>query len=258
MAKLVLENITYTYPEKGSGPQRRGDLAQINLHLDEATATAVVGAAGAGTNTLLNLIAGLIQPTEGRVLWKRQPVTGQSADRGVVFHQSALYPWLSVAENIEFGLKARKMPRRERKMRVAEYLDRFYLTKKATQPVYQVEDHHDLILISFARCLASEPELVLIGDEPLSQINDRFRMRLQKALLKFWSDKQTMLLLVTSDVEEALLMASKIYIMSGRPGRIVKQYESGFYDRVQHEGVEAVRHLPEFRQMRRDVLRHVI
>lgn len=258
MTKLVLEKTTYSYPEKGSGAGRRGDLAETNLHLEAATITAVVGAAGAGTNTLLNLIAGLIQPTEGRVLWKGQPVTDQSADRSVVFHQSALYPWLSVAENIEFGLQNRKMRRRERKMRVAEYLDRFYLTKKANQPVYQVKDHHDLILISFARCLAREPELALIGDEPLSQINDRFRNRLRKALLKFWSDKQTMLMLFTSDVEEALLMASKIFIMSGRPGRIVRQLEADFCNQVRSDGVDAVRHVTEFRQMRRDVLRQVI
>jgi ABC-type taurine transport system ATPase subunit len=258
MKMLELQQVSFTYPEEKAPLRRRGDLSEIDLTMEAGETAAVLGVPGSGIQTLLRLIAGVDQPTSGRVLWRGVPVEGPSSQRGMVFHQSSLYPWLSVTENVEFGLKNRKMPRRERKARVAEYLERFNLTRLATQRVYRIEDYHQLILISFARCMVTEPEIVLIGDEPLNEINDRFRLKLQSMMLQLWRDKKPMLLTATSDTEAALTMASRVYILGGRPGRLIKDVEVPFFEQTATEGMEAVRHLPAFREMRQQLIRHII
>lgn len=258
MKMLELQQVGFTYPEEKAPLRRRGDLVDIDLSMEAGDSVAVLGVPGSGIQTLLRLISGVDAPTSGTVLWHGIPVEGLSSTRGMVFHQSSLYPWLSVTENVEFGLKNRKIPRKERKALVAEYLERFNLTRLATQRVYRIEDYHQLILISFARCLVTEPEIVLIGDEPLNEINDRFRLKLQGMLLKLWKDKRPMLLTATSDAEAALTMASRIHILGGRPGKLIKDFEVPFFERAATEGMEAVRHLPEFRRMRQTLIRHII
>ncbi|MDJ0781653.1 MAG: ATP-binding cassette domain-containing protein [Desulfosarcinaceae bacterium] len=258
MKMLELQQVSFTYPEEKAPLRRRGDLSEIDLTMAAGDTAAVLGVPGSGIQTLLRLVAGVDHPTSGRVLWRGIPVDGPATQRGMVFHQSSLYPWLSVTENVEFGLKNRKVPRRERKARVAEYLERFHLTRLATQRVYRIEDYHHLILISFARCLVTEPEIVLIGDEPLNEINDRFRLKLQKILLQLWQDKKPMLLTATSDVEAALTMAAQVYILGGRPGRLRTSVAVPFFELAATEGMEAVRHLPAFREMRQTLIRHII
>jgi ABC-type taurine transport system ATPase subunit len=258
MNLLELQQVGFTYPEEKAPLRRQGDLSEIDLTMAAGETAAVLGVPGSGIQTLLRLIAGVDRATSGRVLWRGIPVEGPSAKRGMVFHKSSLYPWLSVAENLEFGLKNRKVRRRERKALVAEYLERFHLTRLATQRVYRIEDYHQLILISFARCLVTEPEIVLIGDEPLNEINDRFRLKLQSMLLQLWREKKPMLLTATSDAEAALTMAARVYILGGRPGRLIKSVEVPFFEQAAAKGMEAVRHLPEFREMRQMLIRNII
>jgi ABC-type taurine transport system ATPase subunit len=258
MNLLELQQVGFTYPEEKAPLRRQGDLSEIDLTMAAGETAAVLGVPGSGIQTLLRLIAGVDRATSGRVLWRGIPVEGPSAKRGMVFHKSSLYPWLSVAENLEFGLKNRKVRRRERKALVAEYLERFHLTRLATQRVYRIEDYHQLILISFARCLVTEPEIVLIGDEPLNEINDRFRLKLQSMLLQLWREKKPMLLTATSDAEAALTMAARVYILGGRPGRLIKSVEVPFFEQAATKGMEAVRHLPEFREMRQMLIRNII
>ena len=253
MNRLQLEKVSYEYAEEKVVLRRRGDLADIDLSMEDNNVVAFVGGEGSGKDTLLRLASGMLMPLSGHALWNGKPINGPSRDRGVVFHESALYPWLTVSQNIEFGLKLQGEKRPVRKARVAEYLELLKLTRLATKPLYKVSDHHELVFISFARCLATEPGLILIGDEPLAELNDRFRTRLQNAVLKVWKQKRPMILMATSDVEEAILMAGRIYVLGGRPGRIIRAYENPLTNRVLEEGVEGVRQLKAFRELRREI-----
>lgn len=257
-ARLELQNVGFAYPRDHTHVRFYGDVEGISFSIGNGQPLAVVGCSGSGKTTLVRLISGFLSPASGEVLWNGRPVTGPSPERGVVFQNNAMFPWLTVAENVEFGLKMQKMPSAQRRKTVAEYLDLLNLGRYAAAALYKITDYNVLLRVSLARCLVCDPQLLILDDEPLGELDDAQRTRLQKLLLNVWEAKKHMMLTVTHDVDEALVLSTEVLIMGGRPGRIVDRYQTSFAPRAVHEGIQQVRRSSEFSEMRQAILRHIV
>ena len=195
----------------------------IDLLVRQGEFLAVVGPSGCGRSTLLNLVAGFIQPTSGAIRFKGVPVAGPAPERGVMFQDYALFPWKTVAGNIEFGPLACGVPQAVRQQRVRDLIGVMGL---------EGFDHrypHELSggmrqRCALARMLANEPELWLM-DEPLAAVDQQTRIILQDELLRIWGDssreaRRTTVIFVTHAIDEAVLLADRIVVLARRPGRI--------------------------------------
>ena len=185
----------------------------------------LLGASGCGKSTLLRMIAGFEAPTAGRILVDGRPVTGPGPDRGMVFQDFGLFPWLTVQENIGFGPKARGLPRDE----VARIADRFVATVGLTR--FAGAYPHQLSggmkqRVAIARVLANDAKLVLM-DEPFGALDAMTRERLQDELLDIWAEQKLTVLFVTHAIEEAILLADRVIVMSPGPGQIVADERVG-------------------------------
>ncbi|GAB4285487.1 MAG: ABC transporter ATP-binding protein [Oscillatoriaceae cyanobacterium] len=193
-------------------------LQNINLQVHENEFACIVGASGCGKSTLLNIIAGLARPTSGQVLMDGEAVKGPGPDRGMVFQSYSLFPWLTVADNVGFGLQFSPLSKSEQKHRVDDYLDVVGLKEFAK--AYPKELSGGMKQrVAIARALANQPE-VLLMDEPFGALDAQTKEQMQQFLLNLWQKTQTTILMITHDVEEAIFLAQRIYVMSARPGRI--------------------------------------
>ncbi|MDE6923472.1 MAG: ABC transporter ATP-binding protein [Oscillospiraceae bacterium] len=200
---------------------RNGEMVALNgvdLDIYENEFICVVGPSGCGKSTLLNIIAGLTQPTSGTVLCNGKEVTGTGTDRGVVFQQYALFPWLTVKKNVKFALEMRGIKGKEADEEAMKYLEKVDLVKFA--------DHYPKELsggmkqrVAIARAYAANPE-VLLMDEPFGALDAQTRTQLQTELLDTWEKDRKTCFFITHDVDEAIILAQKVIIMSARPGRI--------------------------------------
>ena len=193
-------------------------LEDINLKLYPREFVCLVGASGCGKSTLLNIVAGLVAPTSGEVLVDGSAVGGPGSDRGMVFQNYTLYPWLTVSQNIAFGLQLRKMPRVEQRERVNYYLNVVGLTQFAKAYPKQLSGGMQQ-RVAIARALANEPE-VLLMDEPFGALDAQTKEQMQQFLLELWEQTHTTVLMITHDVEEAIFLSQRVYVMSALPGRI--------------------------------------
>ncbi len=200
---------------------RNGEMVALNgvdLDIYENEFICVVGPSGCGKSTLLNIIAGLTQPTSGTVLCNGKEITGTGTDRGVVFQQYALFPWLTVKKNVKFALEMRGIKGKEADEEAMKYLEKVDLVKFA--------DHYPKELsggmkqrVAIARAYAANPE-VLLMDEPFGALDAQTRTQLQTELLDTWEKDRKTCFFITHDVDEAIILAQKVIIMSARPGRI--------------------------------------
>lgn len=193
-------------------------LENINLHVETGEFVCAVGASGSGKSTLLRLIAGLDYPTSGNITVDYTPIIGPGRDRGMVFQRYTLYPWLNVEKNVEFGLKLQGIPRAERKKRVSYYLEvvglthfKYALPKALSGGMKQ--------RVAIARALACQPKILLM-DEPFGALDVQTKETMQQFLLELWRSTGTTILMITHDVEEAVFLAQRIYVLSARPGTI--------------------------------------
>jgi NitT/TauT family transport system ATP-binding protein len=195
----------------------------VSLEARPGEFIALIGPSGCGKSTLLFVVAGLEEPDEGRVLVDGRPVDGPGRDRGVMFQDYALFPWMTVAENVAFGLRAKGLGRREREAIVARHVELVGLRG------HEEKFPHELSggmrqRTALARVLANDPAILLM-DEPLAALDALTRRLLQQELLRIWGeasaggDRKTVLL-VTHDIEEAVFLADRVVVMSRRPGRI--------------------------------------
>jgi ABC-type nitrate/sulfonate/bicarbonate transport system ATPase subunit len=213
--KLEVRNLSKVFEVNG---KRLTVLDNINLQLLPREFVSLVGASGCGKSTLLNIVAGLIPPTEGQVLVNGQQVRGPGSDRGMVFQGYTLYPWLTVSQNIAFGLQLRKMSKSEQREQVAHYLD--------VVGLYQFADAYPKQLsggmkqrVAIARALANEPE-VLLMDEPFGALDAQTKEQMQQFLLKLWNQTNVTVLMITHDVEEAIFLSERVFVMGCKPGRL--------------------------------------
>ena len=195
-------------------------LDTVNLNVEQNEFICVVGPSGCGKTTLLNIIAGLCKPTTGTVKVRGELVTGPGKGKGVVFQQYALYPWLTVEKNVEFGMRMKGVPKAERAEIAKKYIDLVGLSKFAN--AYPKELSGGMKQrVAIARAYATAPE-VLLMDEPFGALDAQTRAQLQENLLKTWEQERKTCFFITHDVEEAVLLATKIIIMSAGPGHITE------------------------------------
>lgn len=190
---------------------RQGDvlaLSGVNLDIEENEFICVIGPSGCGKSTLLNIIAGLLEPTSGQVLVDGQEVHGTGTDRGVVFQQYALFPWLTVRKNVEFGLKLKNMPRAEIDATVDKYLKIVELEKFADSYPKELSGGMKQ-RVAIARAYAMNPKILLM-DEPFGALDAQTRTQLQQELLETWEKEHKTCFFVTHDIEEAIVLATRV------------------------------------------------
>jgi len=182
---------------------------------------AVVGPSGCGKSTLLRIAAGLIRPSDGQAEMDGQAITGPGPERSVVFQRDALFPWLSVARNVRFGLDEQGVPRAEADRRVDRWLDQVGLTAHRSA-LPRTLSGGMAQRAALARALAPEPRVLLL-DEPFGALDRITRGQMQDLLAQVWAETRATLLLITHDVEEAVTLADRVLVMSDRPGRILDE-----------------------------------
>ena len=210
---LTLDKVGKTYP----GGVRAVDGISIDVELGEILA--IVGGSGCGKSTLLRAVSGLDRPSQGAVRLDGIAITGPHEKIGIVFQEPRLLPWLSVAENVGFGLADR--PAAERASRVADALERVGLTEKAKAWPRELSGGQAQ-RVAIARALVPRPQVLLL-DEPFSALDAFTRIDLQDHLLDLWADLRPTLVLVTHDVDEAIVLADRVLVMRPRPGRIFEE-----------------------------------
>ncbi|WP_197062603.1 ABC transporter ATP-binding protein [Muricauda sp. MAR_2010_75] len=213
MAYLELNNVCKTY---GEGSNSTEVLSNINLKIEEGEFVAIVGFTGSGKTTLVNLINGLLQPTSGEVLFKGNPVVDTSHERGVIFQNYSLLPWLSVWQNVAMAVKEAfpKKNKKAIKKRVAEYIEMVNLTPASNKRPKELSGGMRQ-RVAVARALAMNPEMIIM-DEPLGALDALTRGNLQDEILNIWSKDKRTALLITNDVDEGIYMADRIIPL--RPG----------------------------------------
>ena len=214
--KLEVRDLFKSYGVKGN--QKLMVLQDINFKIYPREFVCLVGSSGCGKSTLLNIVAGLIKPTVGEVLVDGRVVTGPGSDRGMVFQGYTLYPWLTVAQNIAFGLQLRRLPKSEQRERVAYFLNVVGLTQFANSHPKQLSGGMKQ-RVSIARALANEPA-VLLMDEPFGALDAQTKEQMQQFLMELWEQTHTTVLMITHDVEEAIFLSQRIYVMGSRPGQL--------------------------------------
>lgn len=223
-------------------------LRDINLHVETGEFVCVVGASGSGKSTLLRLVAGLEQPTSGEIIVDSQPVIGPGADRGMVFQSYTLYPWMTVQKNVEFGLKLQGINKSERRQRASYYLNVVGLAQFATSLPKELSGGMKQ-RVAIARALACQPKILLM-DEPFGALDVQTKESMQEFLLDLWRQTGTSILMITHDVEEAVFLSQRIYVLSARPGTVQQEFEIDLpCDRTYH-----IKRLSKFHTYREEIM----
>ena len=246
-AKIVMRNLEMAFVDRRAKTRTQA-LADVNLTVREGEFVCMLGPSGCGKSTILNLVAGFLAPTSGEVVVAGAPVAGPSPDRGVVFQEATLFPWLSVWDNVTFGPRMRKLPRSAYEHTARQYVAHVGLAGF---------EHHLPLQLSggmqqraaLARVLVNNPD-VLLMDEPFGALDAQTRLIMQELLLKLWDAERKTVLFITHDIEEAILLADRICIMTARPGRI-KQIIAVALPRPRGYGMIAS---PAFIDLKRQVL----
>ncbi|HXW82513.1 MAG TPA: ABC transporter ATP-binding protein [Acidimicrobiales bacterium] len=212
-ARLVLTNVEKTFESRKGTVNALHD---INLTLADGEFLSVVGASGCGKSTLLRIVAGLEPPTSGTLTLDNAPLQGPGRDRGMVFQQYTLYPWLSALTNVEFGL--RHLPKKQREDVARRFLDVVGLTDFAGSYPSQLSGGMQQ-RVAIARALALGPSILLM-DEPFGALDAQTRSLMQELLLSIWERDRLSVLFVTHDIDEAIFLADRICVMATKPGRI--------------------------------------
>ncbi|MFI6788902.1 ABC transporter ATP-binding protein [Nonomuraea sp. NPDC050383] len=195
-------------------------LGGVSLDIADNEFVTIVGPSGCGKSTLLNILAGLDQPTGGTALVDGKQVTGPGPERGVIFQQYALFPWLTVRENVEFGMRTAKVPGDERRRR-AEHFIRLVGLEQFADALPKTLSGGMKQRCAIARAYAVNPSILLM-DEPFGALDALTRVRLQEQLLETWSKDRRTVMFITHDVDEAVFLANRVVVMGARPGRIVE------------------------------------
>lgn len=216
-AILTIEGISRIFPSvSGREPVRALEPTRLNIARNDFLT--ILGPSGCGKSTLLRIVAGLDRPTTGHVKLNGRAITAPGPDRGMVFQSYTLFPWLSVADNIAFGLRERGVPETQTRQIVDEYIAKVglrgfenHLPKQLSGGMQQ--------RTAIARALANDPEILLL-DEPFGALDNQTRGLMQELLLGIWERERKTVIFVTHDIEEAIFMASRVIVMTARPGRI--------------------------------------
>ncbi|MEX5340148.1 taurine ABC transporter ATP-binding subunit [Pseudomonas sp. I2] len=251
MALLELERISAQYPGATTPV-----LADINLNLGPSQLLVALGPSGSGKTSLLNLIAGFVAPSGGRITLDGAPVQGPGAERGVVFQDDALLPWQDVLSNVAFGLELAGVPRAEREAKAREMLALVDLAGFGERRIWQLSGGQKQ-RVGLARALAADPR-VLLMDEPFGALDAFTREQMQELLLQVWQRTAKPVFLITHDIEEAVFLASELVLLAPNPGRVVERLQLDFGQRyAAGEPARAIKSHPRFIETREHVLARV-
>ena len=245
---LSLCDVNVRYPGKEGGIQA---LQSIRLTVRPGEFIGILGPSGCGKSTLMRILAGFMPPSSGEARMDDRIIQGPDWRRGVIFQEPTLYAWLDVRENIAFGLKMRKFPKEERQRLTKEYIELVGLTGFEKSKPYELSGGMKQ-RVCLARALVNQPD-VLLMDEPFGALDALTRRNMQKLTREIREKTGNTVLLVTHDVDEALCLATRILVMSARPGRILSEFRTDFIRRFS-QGEEGVEYLPEYRELREKIL----
>lgn len=220
VSKVGLRDLSLSYRTQEG--ERLLALDQINLEVRSGEFLCIVGPSGCGKSTLLHLIAGLQAPTSGEVLVDGNPVQGPGTDRILMFQDHGLFPWLSVGENVEFGMKMKGLPKPERQEKVCHYLQLVHLGKFEKSYIHQLSGGMRQ-RVAIARALATEPD-VLLMDEPFAALDAQTRDLLHDELERIWSQTGRTIIFVTHNVREAVRLGHRVVLLTFRPGRLKSEF----------------------------------
>ena len=250
MGTLSLENLSMRFDlPNGEAVQA---LKDVSLTLNKGELMSVLGPSGCGKTTLLNIVAGFLAPTDGKLTLNDHDIKGPDAERGMVFQQGALFEWMSVRENVGFGPKMKGMAAGPKREIVDHLLDVVGLQEFKEKAVYELSGGMQQ-RVALARCLANEPDVILM-DEPLGALDALTREKMQGLVLKLWKETGKTIILITHSVEEALLLGERLIVMAPRPGRIHKEYNLPFAEMGVGQDLREVKKHPDFHTVREEIL----
>lgn len=218
--KVALDSISLSY--KTTSGERLLALDNISLEVKPGEFLCIVGPSGCGKSTLLHLIAGLNPQTSGKVLVDGTPVSGPGPDRILIFQELGLFPWLTVAGNVEFGMKMKNVPKAEREEKIQYYLRLVHLSKFRDSYIHQLSGGMRQ-RVALARALATEPD-VLLMDEPFAALDAQTRDLLHDELERLWSETGRTIIFVTHNVLEAVRLGDRVALLTFRPGRVKQEF----------------------------------
>jgi NitT/TauT family transport system ATP-binding protein len=224
---IQIKNLHKSFPTKNG---QLVVLKDININISQGEYICAVGASGSGKSTLLRQIAGLDRPTSGEVIVDGQLISAPGHDRGMIFQNYTLYPWMSVLENAEFGLKLLGVPKKLRKERASYYLDVVGLSQFSKALPRQLSGGMKQ-RVAIARALASEPK-VLLMDEPFSALDVHTKETMHEFMIDLWQRTNITIFMITHDVEESVFLANRIYALGSRPGTVRKEITINLPDRT--------------------------
>ena len=245
--KILVRDVSKVFPPTGGGNGAFTALGGVSLEIADNEFVTVVGPSGCGKSTLLNILAGLETPSGGEALVDGKAVDGPGPERGVIFQQYALFPWLSVRENVEFGMRSTGVPKKERRER-AEHFIRLVGLERFADALPKTLSGGMKQRCAIARAYAVNPSILLM-DEPFGALDALTRVRLQEQLLQTWSSDRRTVLFITHDVDEAVFLAGRVIVMAARPGRIHDVIDVD----LPYPRTEEVRLSPEFGKLRNEV-----
>ncbi|MBB3149513.1 NitT/TauT family transport system ATP-binding protein [Phyllobacterium trifolii] len=243
-SKVVFNNVTRRFDLKNEPFLA---LDRFSLDIMDGEFVTVVGPSGCGKSTALNIAAGLMQPSEGEVLIDGMPVDGPGPERGVIFQQYALFPWLTVRQNVEFGLRIKGEPAARRREIAERFIDLVGLSDFADSLPKTLSGGMKQ-RCAIARAYAVDPTILLM-DEPFGALDALTRVQLQDQLLETWSRERRTVMFITHDVDEAVYLANRVIIMAARPGRLKEIIDVD----LPYPRTEEIRLSPEFMEIRNRV-----
>jgi taurine transport system ATP-binding protein len=247
---LSIKSLSMRFDVPGGAPVQA--LQDVSLEIAKGELVSVLGPSGCGKTTLLNILAGFLMPTEGKVTLNGRAVTGPDPERGMVFQQGALFEWMSVRRNVDFGPRMKGMPQAERDSITDHLLETVGLQSFKDKAVYELSGGMQQ-RVALARCLANNPDVILM-DEPLGALDALTREKMQGLVLKLWKETGKTVILITHSVEEALLLGERLIVMAPRPGRIFKEYRLPFAERGVGADLRTVKKSDGFADTREEIL----
>ena len=237
---LVIKGLNKHYENS-----EKSTLNEIDLEVESGEFVCIVGASGCGKSTLLNLVAGLEKPTGGHIYLDGEEVTGPGVDRTVMFQEHGLYPWLSVIENVKFGMKLAGVPKDVQEEKAMHYLEMVHLAEYKDYPIHQISGGMRQ-RTALARALTMDSK-VLLMDEPFSALDKQTSNRLREELQKIWMETKKTILFITHSVEEAVYLGDRVVALAPDTGKIAS---------IIHVSIPRPRHVyaPEFVELRHEIL----